>query len=128
MEQRYFICEHCGNIIAMVKDQGVPVICCGQKMTELVPGSTDGAAEKHVPVIEAAQAGNTVTVTVGEAAHPMLDVHYIEWISLQTKEGIQRKCLKPGEAPTATFALTEGDTAQAAYAYCNLHGLWKASL
>lgn len=126
MEQRYFICEHCGNVIAMVKDKGVPVMCCGQKMTELVPGRSDGAAEKHVPVINVD--GNTVTVTVGEAAHPMLEVHFIEWISLQTKEGNQRKCLKPGDAPKATFALCEGDEVEAAYAYCNLHGLWKATL
>lgn len=126
MEQRYFICEHCGNVIAMVKDKGVPVMCCGQKMTELVPGRSDGAAEKHVPVIKVD--GNTVTVTVGEAAHPMLEVHFIEWISLQTKEGNQRKCLKPGDAPKATFALCEGDEVEAAYAYCNLHGLWKATL
>lgn len=128
MEQRYFICKHCGNIIAMVKDQGVPVMCCGQKMTELVPGSTDGAAEKHVPVIQVDNDRNTVTVIVGETAHPMLEVHFIEWISLQTKEGNQRKCLKPGEAPKAVFALTEGDEVEAAYAYCNLHGLWKATL
>ena len=52
MEQRYFVCEHCGNMIAMVEDKGVPVMCCGQKMTELVPGSVDAAQEKHVPVVE----------------------------------------------------------------------------
>ena len=62
---RFFICEHCGNIIAFVKDAGVPVMCCGQKMTELIPGSSDGAAEKHVPVIAAD--GNKVTVRVGDA-------------------------------------------------------------
>lgn len=125
MEQRYFRCKHCGNIIAMVQDKGVPIVCCGQKMTELVPGSSDGAAEKHVPVIE--MDGNIVTVTVGEAVHPMLEVHFIEWISLQTKEGSQIKYLKPGEAPKAAFALCEGDELEAAYAYCNLHGLWKAT-
>ena len=125
MEQRYFKCEHCGNIIAMVADKGVPVVCCGQKMTELVPGSVDAAQEKHVPVI--AIDGNTVTVTVGEVPHPMLDVHYIEWISIHTKEGNQRKTLKPNDEPKAVFALTEGDELISAYAYCNLHGLWKAN-
>lgn len=128
MDQRYFICEHCGNIIALVKDKGVPVMCCGQKMTELVPGSSDGATEKHVPVIEVDNDRNTVTVTVGEAAHPMLEVHFIEWISLQTKEGSQWKCLKPGDEPKVVFALSKGDEVEAAYAYCNLHGLWKATL
>lgn len=98
-------------------------MCCGQKMTELVPGTSDGAADKHVPVFEVN--GNIVTVTVGEVEHPMVDVHYIEWISIQTKQGSQRKVLKPGDAPKACFALCEGDEVEAVYAYCNLHGLWK---
>lgn len=124
MEQKFYICEHCGNIIAMVKDTGVPVMCCGQKMTRLIPGTTDGAAEKHVPVYQVE--GNRVTVRVGEMEHPMLPEHWIEWISLQTKQGNQRKQLHPGEKPEVCFALCEGDTVEAVYAYCNLHGLWKA--
>lgn len=123
MEQKFFICEHCGNIIAMVKNAGVPVMCCGQKMTELVPGTTDAAVEKHVPsyLVE----GNKVIVTVGEVEHPMAEEHYIEWISIQTKQGNQRKALKPGEAPKICFSICEGDEVEAVYAYCNLHGLWK---
>ena len=124
MKQQFFICEKCGNMIAMVKSSGVPVMCCGQKMTELIPGTSDGAHEKHVPVFTVE--GNQVNVKVGEVAHPMLDAHYIEWISLQTKQGNQRKELHPGEAPEACFALCEGDEVEAVYAYCNLHGLWKA--
>ena len=124
MKQQFFICEKCGNMIAMVKSSGVPVMCCGQKMTELIPGTSDGAHEKHVPVFTVE--GNQVHVKVGEVAHPMLDAHYIEWISLQTKQGSQRKELHPGEAPEACFALCEGDEVEAVYAYCNLHGLWKA--
>lgn len=124
MEQKFYICEHCGNIIAMVKSKGVPVMCCGQKMTELVPGSTDAAQEKHVPVYQVE--GNLVTVTVGSVEHPMQPEHFIEWISLQTKQGNQRKALKPGDAPKATFAICDGDEVEAVYAYCNLHGLWKA--
>ncbi len=124
MKQRFFICEHCGNMIAMVKDKGVPVMCCGQKMTELIPGTSDGAAEKHVPVYTVE--GNKVTVTVGEVEHPMTEEHHIEWISLQTKSGNQRKALKPGDKPSVCFYICEGDEIEAAYAYCNLHGLWKA--
>lgn len=124
MKQQFFICEKCGNMIAMVKSSGVPVMCCGQKMTELIPGTSDGAHEKHVPVFTVE--GNQVHVKVGEVAHPMLDAHYIEWISLQTKQGNQRKELHPGEVPEACFALCEGDEVEAVYAYCNLHGLWKA--
>lgn len=123
MEQKFFICEHCGNIIAMVKSSGVPIICCGQKMTEIIPGTTDASVEKHVPVWKVE--GNLVTVTVGSVEHPMLPEHYIEWVSLQTKQGNQRKALQPGQAPTVTFAICEGDEVQAVYEYCNLHGLWK---
>ncbi|MDY3861240.1 MAG: desulfoferrodoxin family protein [Ruminococcus sp.] len=124
MKQKFFICEHCGTIIAMVEDKGVPVMCCGQKMTELVPGTTDAAAEKHIPVYKTE--GNKVYVTVGEVEHPMTEEHYIQWVSLQTKLGNQRKALKPGDAPKTCFALCDGDEIEAVYAYCNLHSLWKA--
>ena len=124
MKQEFYRCEHCGNIIAFVENKGVPVMCCGQKMTQLVPGTSDGAAEKHVPVITVE--GNLVTVTVGSVAHPMTEEHFITWISLQTAQGNQRKALQPGQEPKAEFMLCPGDTVQAAYAYCNLHGLWKA--
>ncbi len=121
---KFYICKHCGNIIAFAEDKGVPVVCCGEKMSELVPGTTDAAQEKHVPVIEVD--GNLVTVKVGEVEHPMLEEHHIAWIALETKEGNQRKPLPVDGKPEATFALTDGDEVIAAYEYCNLHGLWKA--
>ncbi len=124
MKQQFFICKHCGNIIAYVKDSGVRVSCCGEEMHELIPGTTDAAREKHVPVYSVDN--ETVSVNVGEIDHPMLAEHYIEWVSLQTKFGNQRKQLKPGNAPSVTFALSDGDEVEAVYAYCNLHGLWKA--
>ena len=124
MEQKFFVCETCGNIIAMVKPSGVPVMCCGKKMKEIVPNTTDAAQEKHVPVWT--KEGNLVKVQVGSTAHPMIAAHYIEWVSLQTKAGNQRKALSPEQAPEVTFALTDGDEVEAVYAYCNLHGLWKA--
>lgn len=124
MKQKFFICEKCGNIIAMVKESGAPVSCCGQKMTEIIPGTTDASLEKHVPVYEVN--GNKVTVTVGSVLHPMTDEHYIEWVSLQTKYGNQRKQLSPGDVPTVCFSICDGDEVEAVYAYCNLHSLWKA--
>ena len=124
MEQKFYICEHCGNLVTKVKDAGVPVMCCGQKMKELIPGTTEAATEKHIPVYSVE--GNLVKVQVGSVAHPMLPEHYIEWVFLQTAQGTQCKKLHPGEAPQASFALCEGDTVEAVYAYCNLHGLWKA--
>ena len=81
MEQKFYICKHCGNIIAKVKDTGVPVICCGEPMSEIVPGTTDAAVEKHVPVWTVEN--GVVHVKVGSVEHPMLPEHYIEWVSLQ---------------------------------------------
>ena len=124
MEMKFLRCAHCGQIVAVVKGTGVPVICCGEPMQEIVAGTTDAAVEKHVPVYEVK--GDTVCVKVGAAEHPMLEEHYIEWIALKTEQGNQRKALKPGEAPKAEFALLDGETVEAVYEYCNLHGLWKA--
>lgn len=122
----FYKCAHCGNIIAHVHDSGVRVVCCGEEMKPLVPNTSDGAGEKHVPVIT--QEGNIVTVSVGSVAHPMLEAHFIQWIILETTAGRQRKELKPGEKPVAVFALTDGDEVVAAYEYCNLHGLWSATI
>ena len=123
MEQKFYVCSHCGNIIAFVKNTGVPVMCCGQKMQGLVAGTTEAAVEKHIPVYTVED--NVVHVTVGSTEHPMLPEHYIEWISLQTDRGNQRKVLNPGEPPKADFALLPGETVEAVFAYCNLHSLWK---
>ncbi len=120
---KFYKCEHCGNIVEAVVESGVPVVCCGQPMTEMVAGAVDAAFEKHVPVVEAE--GNVVKVFVGEVEHPMLEEHHIAFIAIETNKGVQRKALKAGEKPEAVFALAEGEELVAAYEYCNLHGLWK---
>ncbi len=91
---------------------------------ELIANTTDGAFEKHVPVITVE--GDTVTVKVGSVEHPSLDAHYIEFIVLVTESGFQMKWLKPGMKPEAVFKLADGESVVAAYEYCNLHGLWMA--
>ncbi len=121
MSDKFFICRHCGNIVGMIKNTGVPVFCCGEKMQQLVPNSVEASGEKHVPAVTVE--GDKIKVRVGSVDHPMLEEHYIEWIYVQTENGGQRKALKPGSAPEAEFSLT-GDKAVAVYAYCNLHGLW----
>ena len=123
---KFYVCAHCGNIITFVKSSGVPVMCCGEKMQEIVPGTADAAVEKHLPVVSVE--GSQVTVQVGSVEHPMLPEHFIEWIVLETSTGSQMKALTPGEKPQAVFALADGEKAVAAYAYCNLHGLWKAEV
>ena len=103
----------------------VPVICCGEKMQLLDPATSEGAGEKHLPVLSVE--GNQVKVSVGAVSHPMEEKHSIAFIVLQTENGVQRKNLNPGDAPEAVFALVDGDKPVAAYAYCNLHGLWKTN-
>lgn len=123
MKQTFLICRHCGNIAALIRDRGVPIFCCGEKMRELVPGETEASGEKHVPVYRVE--GNTVHVTVGSAAHPMTKEHYIEWICLETEHGIQYAHLNPENQPMAKFSVCDGDTVQAVYAFCNQHDLWR---
>ena len=125
-EPKFYVCKHCGNFVGMIHASGVQMICCGDPMTEVVPNTTDAAQEKHVPVI--AVDGNKVTIDIGSVPHPMTPEHHIAWVYLETEQGGQRKCLAVDGAPHMEFALTPGDKAVAAYAYCNLHGLWKASL
>lgn len=121
---KYYVCEHCGNIIEYVKESGVAVVCCGQKMTELIPGTSDGAHEKHVPVVTVN--GDTVVVEVGSVEHPMVEVHYIQWIVIETTKGSHRVNLNYTDKPRAEFKLSNDESFVAAYEYCNLHGLWKS--
>jgi len=122
---RFFICRHCGNLIGLIDNKGVPVVCCGEKMAELVPNTVEASVEKHLPVV--IFSGDSVRVEVGSAAHPMLEEHHIVFVYVETARGGQRKALKAGEAPALTFALVD-DTPVAVYAYCNLHGLWKTQV
>jgi len=124
-DHRFFICEHCGNIVGMVHDAGVPMMCCGKKMTKLEPGTVEASHEKHIPVVTVE--GNIVKVEIGSVAHPMIEEHSILWVYLQTDRGGQRKCLEVGGAPAVTFALYD-ETPVAVYAYCNLHGLWMTEI
>ena len=124
-ENRFYICEKCGNIVGLVHDGGVPMMCCGQKMAKLEAGVVEASHEKHIPVVSVED--NLVRVSVGSVTHPMSEEHHIAWVYLQTDRGGQRKCLAPTDAPEVTFALAD-ETPVAVYAYCNLHGLWMAEI
>ena len=119
----FYRCELCGNMVALIKKGGGTLVCCGQNMTKLEANSTDAAKEKHVPAV--LREGGKIKVTVGSTPHPMLPEHHIEWIALVTDDKVELKYLKPGEEPRAEFAEVPAGTV---YAYCNLHGLWKAAL
>ncbi len=116
-------CKECNNVVAVLKEGSCIPTCCGQEMTVLEANTEDGAREKHVPVVEVN--GLVATVTCGEILHPMEEAHYIEFMVLTTTEGVKIDYLKPGMEPICYFSLGEGETVVSAYAYCNLHGLWK---
>lgn len=125
MELVLYRCAHCGNVVFKVVDKGVPVSCCGEPMQEMFPNTTDGALEKHVPVVEkrAAEGGYFVDVKVGSVAHPMLPEHYIPVIAAACGDTVTIRMPKPGDEPVLhTFCADEKVTA---YEFCNLHGYWK---
>lgn len=126
MEQKFYSCKQCGSILELIQDGGGVLVCCKDEMNELVPNSTDAANEKHVP--EVIVYGLQVIVNVGTVPHPMTEPHYIGWICIRTTKGVHRKELKPLDEPTAAFALFDNERFVCAYAYCNLHGLWKADV
>ena len=124
MELKYYRCKSCGSVATFIGGGCESISCCGERMEPIVPGSTDASQEKHVPVCTVEN--GKAEVAVGSVAHPMLEEHFIEWISLETRNGVQFKKLNPGDEPKATFLLAEGDEVTAVLAYCNLHSLWKA--
>ena len=132
--QKFFICNHCGNMTGLIKDKGVPMVCCGEKMAPLVPNTVEASTEKHLPVFSTEKGTCTcgcdctnVSVQVGSVTHPMEQAHNIAFIYIETERGGQRKCLNAGEEPKAVFCVVN-DKPVAVYAYCNLHGLWKAEV
>ncbi len=120
----FYKCEICGNIVTHLASENNKVVCCGKQMTLLTPNTVDAAVEKHVPVYTVN--GNTVSVKVGEVAHPMLENHYITMIALETDKGVYIKKLTPNNQASAAFLLNNDEKIVAVYEYCNLHGLWKA--
>lgn len=124
-EPKFFVCKDCGNVAYLLHDAGVPIVCNGEPMIRLDPSVSEGAGEKHKPVVNISQ--NIVKVEVGSVYHPMEQSHSIQWIYLQTEKGGQLRFLTSDEEPRAEFCL-HGDKAVAAYAYCNLHGLWKTDV
>ena len=125
MDLKFYKCMHCGNIAIKPFDAGVPLVCCGEKMTELTANTTDAAVEKHVRGarrrLERARRGGQHA-----ASHDSGALHHVHLPV--TKNGYQIVELTPEDAPVADFAIAEGDEALKVYEYCNLHGLWVAEV
>ncbi|MBQ8225662.1 MAG: desulfoferrodoxin [Bacteroides sp.] len=124
MATKFYKCEHCGNVVVKVVDSGVPVVCCGEKMKELVANTVDASQEKHVPVVTRLD-DCTLKVEVGSVPHPMTLEHHIAFIYVETENGGIRVDLT--DKPEAVVCTCTGKPI-AVYEYCNLHGLWKTEL
>lgn len=124
METKFYKCGHCGNVIMKVVDRRVPVMCCGEKMTELTANIAEASEKKHLPVVTRIDE-NTIKIEVGSVAHPMLPEHHIAFIYVETKRGGIRIDLN--DKPEA-IVCTMGEKVTAVYEYCNLHGLWKTAV
>ena len=120
---KFYKCDLCGQVVAIVNDRDLPISCCGTEMKEIIPHvNEDQFKEKHIPTYEIKD--NKVYVKVGEVPHPMDFKHYISWIFIHTDKGNQRKTLHPGDKPEATFCLDDDEELLEIYAYCNIHSLW----
>ena len=123
--QKFYICTQCGNMVGLIEDKGMPILCCGKRMSELVPNTVEASMEKHLPAVTVS--GNNISVTIGSAPHPMEEAHHIGFVYVETELGGQRKCLKIGDEPKLSFCFMD-DKPVAVFAYCNLHGLWKTEI
>ena len=120
---KLFKCMKCGELVEVLEEKCDSLTCCGELMKELIPGSVDAAAEKHVPFCEIQ--GDYLSVKIGEVEHPMSDDHYIVWIAAEYKDSVCKFFYKPGDKPEALFDYEKG---MVVYAYCNLHGIWKKEM
>jgi superoxide reductase len=123
--EKFYICRTCGNLVNVINASGVPMMCCGKPMEALEPNTVEASGEKHIPAVTVEE--GAVHVMIGSVEHPMVDVHYIEWVYLETDKGGAFKHLAPTDAPEVVFAIAD-EKPIAVYAYCNLHGLWKAEI
>lgn len=124
-KQRFFRCKHCGNFVGLIDDAGVPMICCGEPMEELIPNTVEASTEKHIPDVSVSD--GIIHVKIGSVPHPMTEEHHIEFIYLQTEHGGQRRALCVDKPAQASFAVVD-DKPLEVFAYCNIHGLWKVDM
>ncbi len=124
-QPNFYKCSICGKIIDIIEDSGVDTICCGKPMAILEPNTVEASTEKHLPVAEID--GDTITVRVGTVEHPMVEEHFIKWISVISADRVQRVTLSPHQKPEAVFVVPEKGEVSV-YEFCNIHGLWKTTI
>ena len=110
-EPKFFRCAHCGNLVGLIEDHGVPMVCCGEPMQRLAPNAAEASHDRHLPYVEIG--GDTVTVQVGIEPHEMTQEHHIAWAYLQTVKGGQRKRFTVGEDEVPVAALSASAASRA---------------
>jgi len=120
---RIFLCNECRQVVKKIGGENNPITCCKQemvpfqKMNEIV-GDDDS---KHTPIIR--QVGNFITITI-ENNHPMIDVHHIEFIMIETNQGFLYKRLSGLETAETEFILAENEEIINVFANCNVHSIF----
>lgn len=125
MEEKFFLCETCGNLMIAAIASGVVPYCCGDEMTQLKVNTVDGSKEKHLPVV-AYVSKHCMKVSIGAEPHPMTPKHNIRFVCLETTTGFIVRYLDEADRPEVHVCFTGKPIA--VYAYCNIHGLWRADV
>jgi len=123
--KKFYICKVCGNLVEVLEEGGGLLVCCGQPMVGLEANTVEASTEKHIPVAKLKD--GILNVKVGSVEHPMTEEHYISWIYVKYDTTTQRIMLKPGMKPEASICVYDAEDIEV-YAYCNIHGLWKATV
>lgn len=119
---KFYICKNCNQVHIKLIDYELPAYCCEKKVDEIIINSSAGEEHTHIPKIR--KIGNFVTITVGQETHPMVDIHHISFILLETNQGVQYKYLKKNEPPLADFIIANNEEILNVYVYCTIHSLW----
>ena len=122
---RFFKCNICGNLVELINDGGGELVCCGEPMEELVAKTEEEGKEKHLPIVS--EEKGRILIKVGEVPHPMTEVHYIQWITIEYNNKVQRVKLNYSDKPEAYFDVNEDFHEIQVYEYCNIHGLWRVT-
>lgn len=118
---KFYRCTNCNEIV-IFRNEGKVVNCCEEAMIELLPNQNEEDSVANKPIIR--RIGNLVTVLVGTEPHSMVDVHYIDFILLETNKGIYYKKLSLDDFAIADFLVHNKEEVVRAYAYCSNHFLW----
>ena len=123
---RFYKCPICGNIVGLIKGDMEHIKCCGKPMDEMIANTTDAAVEKHMPVLSAEN--GVLKVCVGEVEHPSIEKHWIPFVAVKAGDLVLRRSINATEKPEAIFPLGDFKGEVEVYAWCNLHGIWKATI